>query len=84
MEGVLVRFFFFLLKFFIFLAEAFDAAGGIYQLLFAGKKRMAFGTNLNSDILSGGSDLQGVTTGAPNGGFVIVWMNVSFHFISTP
>jgi hypothetical protein len=45
---------------------------------------MAFGTNLNSDILSGGSDLQGVTTGAPNGGFMILWMNVSFHFISTP
>ena len=40
--GMLVRFFFFLLKFFIFLAEAFDAAGGIYQLLLAGKKRMAF------------------------------------------
>ena len=82
--GMLVRFFFFLLKFFIFLAEAFNAAGGIYQLLLAGKKRMAFWTNLNPDILSGGSCLQKVTTGAPNGSFMILWMNVSFHFISTP
>ena len=81
---MLVRLFFLLLKFFIFLAEAFNAAGGIYQLLFAGKKRVAFRADLHPDVLSGGSDLQDVTTGAPNGGFMILRMNVSFHFISTP
>ena len=40
--GVANSVFLFLLKFFIFFAEAFDAAGGIDQLLLAGKKRMAF------------------------------------------
>lgn len=82
--GVLVRFFFFLLKFLIFLAEALDSAGGINQLLLSGKKWMAFWADLNPDIGSGGSDLQNVATGTPNGGFLILWMNVSFHFISTP
>ena len=37
---LLIWLLFFLLKFLIFLAESFDASGGIDQLLFAGKKRM--------------------------------------------
>ncbi len=30
------------LKFLVFFAESFDAAGCIYQFLFSGKKRVAF------------------------------------------
>ena len=39
--GLLIGLFFFLLKLFVFFTESFDAAGGIDQLLFTGKKRMA-------------------------------------------
>ena len=38
---LLIGLFFFLLKLFVFFPEAFDAAGGIDQLLLSGKKRMA-------------------------------------------
>jgi hypothetical protein len=37
----------------VFLAEALDAAGGVYQLLFTRKERMAGGTNFNFEILNG-------------------------------
>jgi hypothetical protein len=40
-EGLLI-WFFFLLEFFIFLAETFDATRRINQFLLPGKKRMAF------------------------------------------
>jgi hypothetical protein len=68
----------------IFLAEAFDATGGVDQLLLAGEKWVAFGANFDADVLFGRSDLQHVTTGTLNGGLMILRMNVSFHFISTP
>ena len=75
---------FLLLKFLIFFAESFDATGGIDQLLLAGEKRVAFGANLDADVLLGRSDFQDVATGALNGGLVVLRMNVCFHFISTP
>jgi len=42
------------------------------------------GANFNADILFCGSDLQHGSTGTPNGGIIILRMDVSFHFISTP
>jgi hypothetical protein len=81
---LLIRLFFFLLKFLIFFAESFDATGGIDQLLLAGEKRVAFGANLDADVCFGRSDFQHVATGALNGGLMILRMNLAFHFISTP
>ena len=34
----------------VFLLKPFDAAGGINQLLLAGKERMALGTNFNLEV----------------------------------
>jgi hypothetical protein len=44
---------FLFLKFFVFSAEALNASGGIDQLLLAGKKWMAVGTDFNANILFG-------------------------------
>ena len=82
--GALIRLLFFLLKFLIFFAESFDATGGIDQFLLAGKKWVAFGANFDADVLFSRSDFQHITTGALNGGLMVLRMNVSFHFISTP
>ena len=36
----------------ITLVKAIDASGGIDQFLFAGKERMAFGTNFDAKVLA--------------------------------
>jgi hypothetical protein len=45
---------------------------------------MAFGANFDPDILLGGPGLEYVAAGTSNTGFMIIWMDLSFHFISTP
>jgi len=45
-------------------AEALDAAGGIYQLLFAGKEGVAGRAYFHFDILDGGTRFDDVTAGA--------------------
>jgi hypothetical protein len=47
-----------LLEFFVLFTEPFDAAGRVDQLLFAGKKRMALGTNLHRNVFPGRTDFE--------------------------
>jgi len=68
-----------ILKFFIFFTEPFDTAGRIDELLFSGKKRMAFGTDFNPNVLLGRSDLNHVAADTFYGRLKIIRMNVSFH-----
>lgn len=62
--------------------ESVNTATGIYQLLSAGKERMAFGANFNPDVLFGGTGLKLCTTGATNGRFFVVGMDSLFHWVS--
>lgn len=73
-----------ILELFVLFSEPFDTAGGIYQFLFSGKKRMAFGTNFYADILLCGSHMKCVAADALNGGIVIIRMDVGFHFSFNP
>jgi hypothetical protein len=63
----------------VFFAEPLDAAGGVHQLLFTGKKRMTGGTNFNLDILDGGTGLYHITAGAGNFSKLIFGMNFFLH-----
>jgi hypothetical protein len=73
-----------LLKFFVFFSKTFDAAGRIHQLLFAGKKRMAFGANFHANVLFRGSNLHRGPAGTLDGCIEIIRMDVSFHFYFNP
>jgi hypothetical protein len=74
----------FFLKFLVLFAKALNAPGRIHQLLFAGKKRVAFGANFNMDVAFGRTDLHNVSAGTRNGRLRIAWMNVRFHFNFNP
>jgi hypothetical protein len=67
----------------VFAAEAFYAAGGIHELLLAGKERMAGGADFYAYIalVSGAGD-EGVAAGAMDADFTIVGMNGCFHDVS--
>ena len=67
------------LKFLVFPAKSFNAAGRIDELLFPGEKRVTFRANLNADILSGGADLQDTATCTFDVCFRVLRMNVRFH-----
>ena len=70
----------FLLKLGVFLLEAFHAAGGIDQFLFAGKIGMAFGTNFNGEIFADGRHrLNLIAAGASDGDNVHFGMDILFH-----
>jgi hypothetical protein len=61
--------------------ESIDAPSGINQLLLAGEKRMASGTNFYVQIaLFGRTRLKIFATGTSNGDLVIFRMNSRFHF----
>lgn len=71
---------FLLLELCVLLLEALHAAGGIDQLVFAGKIGVAMGANFNGKILCNrrvGFDL--VPTGAGNGNFMHGRMDGFFH-----
>jgi hypothetical protein len=73
-----------ILEFFVFFSESFDTAGRIHEFLFAGKKRMTFGTNFDADVFFRGSDLYGVAAGTLHGRVEIIRMDVSFHCYFNP
>jgi hypothetical protein len=58
-----------ILKFFVFLAETLDSAGGVHQFLFAGEKRMAFGANFHADVFLCRPHLDRVAAGTLDRGF---------------
>ncbi len=73
-----------ILEFFVLFSEPFDAAGRIDQFLFTGKKRVAFGADLHAYVLFGRTHLDRVTAGTLDGCFVIIRMDVGFHWYFNP
>ena len=65
----------------VFLTEAFDTAGGVEDLLFAGVKRMAFGADFDVKRLDHrGLGLEAVATAAGHIDFGVVRVQTVFHF----
>src|SRR5205814_10580084 len=65
----------------VLFGEAFDAARGVHELLFAGEETMAIGTNFHPKhiALDGGARTESVSAGAVDGYGVIVGMNTGLH-----
>lgn len=65
----------------VFLSEALDASGSIYELLLASEKRVAAGANFNAQgvALDRGARGERVPAGAMYGDGVIIGMNTGFH-----
>ena len=53
--------------------EPFHSACGINNLLFTGKERMAFTAELNLQILTGGTDGEGIAARTGNSGFLKIF-----------
>jgi hypothetical protein len=60
--------------------EFFHASGGIDELLFAGEKWMASGTNTDLNITTRRAGVIDRAARADDVGLVIFWMNARFHF----
>jgi hypothetical protein len=73
-----------ILKFFVFFPEPLDTAGRIDQFLFAGKKRVAFGTDFHAYVFFRRTNLDGVAAGTLDGCFEIIRMDVGFHWYFNP
>ena len=64
------------------LVEAVNTAAGVYQLLLAGKERMALGADFNADLGYVGDSLHSSTASAANHSRAILGMDILFHAIS--
>ena len=61
-------------------AEALDAAGGVHELLLAGKEGMAGGADFHADVaLVGGACDKSVAARAMHADLTVVGMNGCFH-----
>ena len=61
-------------------AEALYAAGGVHELLLAGKERVAGGADFHADVaLVGGASSKCVTAGAVHADLTVAGMNGCFH-----
>jgi len=61
-------------------AETLDAAGGVHELLLAGKEGMAGGADFYADVaLVGGAGDECVPTGAMHADLVVAGMDGCFH-----
>ena len=65
----------------VLLGEAFDAASGVNQLLFAGEERVAIGADFDVELFAfdGRASLEIVAAGAVYGYGVIIGVNTGFH-----
>src|ERR1039458_8341792 len=64
-------------------AETLDAAGGVHELLLAGKEGMAGGADFYADVaLVGGAGDECVTAGAMHADFAVAGMDGCFHVSS--
>jgi hypothetical protein len=65
----------------VFLGEAFDAAGGVNQLLLAGEEGVAIRADFHAQhlALDGRAGLERMATGAVHRDGVIVGVNTGFH-----
>jgi hypothetical protein len=68
----------------VFLTELIDATGGIDNLLCAGVERVALGTNLDVQgwFADHGLGLEAVAATACHGDFLIIRVDICFHFLS--
>ena len=65
------------------LVEAADTSAGIHHLLLTGVEGVTLRAHFNTDVLLGGTSLDHVAAGAPDGGLLIVGMNSCLHCIFT-
>ena len=63
------------------LFELINTSAGINEFLFAGKERMAFGANFNSEITLRGLCMNNFTASATNGCIDVVRMDCFFHCV---
>ena len=61
------------------LLELVHAAAAVYQLLLAGKERMALGANFHLQLLLGRTGLKRLTAYATDGCLAILGMDFLFH-----
>jgi hypothetical protein len=65
----------------VFLAELVHPAGGIDNLLLAGKERMAGGADFDTQVMGGGAaGLEAVATAAGYVHFDVIRMDIGFHW----
>jgi hypothetical protein len=62
-----------------FLAEAFDAAGGVDELLLAGEERMTGAANIDIDFGQRAACDECISTSTMYGAGLITGMNFAFH-----
>jgi len=79
-----LSFFFRLVVFGVASTEFLDAAGGIYQLLFAGKERMAGGANLHLQLGQYRAYLESAAAGTYRGDSLVFRMYIFFHGTGDP
>ena len=65
----------------VLLGKTFDAAGGVHELLFASKERVAIGADFDAQHIAfdGGASGKRVPASAVDSNGVIVGMNTGFH-----
>lgn len=65
----------------VFLGEAFDATGGVNQLLLAGKERVAIGADFDTELIAfdGRASLEIIAASAMHCDGVIVGVDTGFH-----
>ncbi len=61
------------------LLEAFDTPGSIHEFLLAGEEGMAFGTDANPHVGTGGTCANHIATGASDHCVIVFRMDASFH-----
>jgi hypothetical protein len=63
----------------IALLKAIHASAGIYQLLTAGKERVALGANFNLELTLDGTALEGLTASATNDALTVIGVDILLH-----
>ena len=63
----------------VFSVELINTSAGVYQFLLASVERMAFGANLNGDVLLGRAGVINSTASAANRSLLVIRMNSLFH-----
>jgi hypothetical protein len=68
----------------VLLGEAFDAAGGVDELLLAGEERVALGADFDAQhvALNSRAGLESIAAGAVNRNGMIVGMYTGFHEVT--
>ena len=63
----------------IALLKAIHASAGIYQLLTAGKERVALGANFNLELTLDGTALEGLAASATNDALTVIGVDILLH-----